>query len=219
LIALFTLARGNRKSPWLALFKSMGETTRGYLSAQASAKAVYPAANSCRLAFKGDSYKMYGAVRTRLFIVALAILAANTGCKKKVVDPFPAPGAVAGWQKSTDTRVFAAGDLWPYIDGDAEQYIQAGVISASTSGYKYQDQLQAVIDVYTMKDSAGARKILEASQTSPTESVQLGDAGIAYGQIVIFRKGPYLVRIVAYDDMPGAQQALIALARGVDSRL
>ena len=164
---------------------------------------------------------MYGAVRTKLFIVALviAILAASPGCKRKVVDPFPAPGAVAGWQKSSETRILAPKDLWQYIDGDAEQYIQAGVISASTSGYKYQDQLRAVIDVYTMEDSAGARKLLEASQTSPTESVQLGDAGIAYGQSVIFRRGPYLVRIVAYEDMPGAQQALIALARGVDSRL
>jgi hypothetical protein len=70
-----------------------------------------------------------------------------------------------------------------------------------------------------MEDSAGARKILEASQSSPGESVQLGDAGIAYGQSVIFRKGQYLVRIVAYQDAPGAQQALIALARSVDSRI
>lgn len=164
---------------------------------------------------------MYGAIRTRLFIVALsiAVLATNEGCKRKVVDPFPAPGVVAGWEKSSATRIFEARDLWRYIDGDAEQYIQAGVISTATSDYKDQDQLQAVIDVYTMRDSAGARKILEASQTSPTESVQLGDAGIAYGESVMFRKGPYLVRIVAYDDMPGAQQALIALARGVNSRL
>ncbi len=133
---------------------------------------------------------MYRAVRTRLFIVAIAIaiLSANSGCRKRVVDPFPAPGAVAGWQKSSETRVFAAGDLREYIGGDAEQYIQAGVISGIHLACKYQGQLQAVIDVYTMKDSAGARKILEASQTSPTESVQLGDAGITYGQSVIFRR-------------------------------
>ena len=33
--------------------------------------------------------------------------------------------------------MFAAKDLWQYIDGDAEQYIQAGVVSTSTSDYNY----------------------------------------------------------------------------------
>ena len=101
---------------------------------------------------------------------------AGAGCKKKAVDPFPAPGAVAGWEKTSDTRVFAAKDLWQYIDGDAEQYIQAGVVSTSTSDYKYQNQLEAAVDVYTMGDSAGARKILGTSQ-SKTQRHRAGRCG------------------------------------------
>jgi hypothetical protein len=147
------------------------------------------------------------------------MLAASVGCRKKAIDPFPASGAVAGWEKSSETQVFPAKDLWQYIDGDAEQYVQAGVISTSTSDYKYQNQLHAVVDVYTMVDSAGARRILEADQTSSAGSVQLGDAGIASGQSVTFCKGPYLVRIVAYNNVPDVQQALIALAHGAESRL
>ena len=46
-----------------------------------------------------------------------------------LADPFPASGAVAGWEKSSETRVFAAKDLWQYIDGDAEQYISSGVVT------------------------------------------------------------------------------------------
>jgi hypothetical protein len=80
---------------------------------------------------------------------------AGTGCKKKAADPFPASGAVAGWEKTSDTRTFAAKDLWQYIDGDAEQYISAGVVSTSTSDYKYQGQLEATVDVHTMKRCAG----------------------------------------------------------------
>jgi hypothetical protein len=159
--------------------------------------------------------------RLTLVCAALAIVAAaaGTGCKKHKADPFPATGAVANWQKASDTRVFAAKDLWQYIDGDAEQYISAGVVSTSTSDYKYQGQLEAVVDVYTMGDAAGARKILETGQTKDAQSVQLGDAGIAYAQSVIFRKGPYLVRIVAYEATPGTAQALQALAHGVEAKL
>jgi hypothetical protein len=156
-----------------------------------------------------------------LFAVVIASLfvAAGTGCKKAKTNPFPASDAVTGWQKASETRVFAAKDLWQYIDGDAEQYIQAGVISTSTSDYKYQGQLEAVVDVHTMGDAAGAGKILEKGQTSDAKNVQVGDAGIAYAQSVIFRKGPYLVRIVAYESTPDTPQALLALAHGIEAKI
>ena len=164
---------------------------------------------------------MFGPERWKSAIAAIAIaaLAASVGCKRKAVDPLPPSGAVAGWEKSSDTRVYEAKDLWQYIDGDAEQYIAAGVVSTSTSDYKYQNQLDAVVDVYTMGDSAGARKILESGNSSGGKNVQVGDAGIAYEQSVSFRKGPYLVRIVAYDATPGTEQALLVLAHGVEARL
>lgn len=152
-------------------------------------------------------------------IVALAILALGAGCKKKAVDPFPASGAVAGWAKASETRVFAAKDLWQYIDGDAEHYIAAGVVTTSTTDYKYQGQLDATVDVYTMKNAAGAQKIFNAEGTNGAKSVPLGDAGIAFAQSVTFRKGPYLVRIVAYELTPGTESALLALAHGVEARL
>jgi hypothetical protein len=49
--------------------------------------------------------------------------------------------------------------------------------------------------------------------------VQLGDAAVAYEQSVTFRKGPYLVRIVAYQAAPDGPQALLALAHGVEAKL
>src|ERR1019366_1631564 len=121
-----------------------------------------------------------------LAALAIVAIAPNSGCKKVVADPFPASGAVAGWQKTTDTRAFAAKDLWQYIDGDSEQYIQAGVISTSTSDYKYQGQLEAVVDVYTMGGADGARTILEKGKTNEAKTVPLGDEGVQYAQSVNF---------------------------------
>jgi hypothetical protein len=160
-------------------------------------------------------------IQFALTIVALAIFATtfSTGCKKKASNAFPDSNAVAGWQKTSDTRTFAAKDLWQYIDGDAEQYISAGVVSTSTSDYKFNGKLEAVVDVYTMNDANGARKILETGQTKDAKTAQLGDAGVAYAQSVIFRKGPTLVRIVAYESTPDAPQALLALAHGVEAKL
>jgi hypothetical protein len=151
--------------------------------------------------------------------MVLVALAASVGCKKKAADPFPASGAIAGWEKTSETRVFAAKNLSDYIDGDAEQYIAAGVICTSTSDYKFQGQLEATIDVHTMNDAAGARKILETGQTAEAKTVALGDAGVAYAQSIIFRKGAHLVRIVAFESTPATPQALLALAHGVEAKL
>jgi hypothetical protein len=145
-------------------------------------------------------------------------LTATTGCKKSKSDPFPASGAVAGWEKTSETRIFAAKDLYQYIDGDAEQYISAGVVTTSTSDYKYQGQLEATVDIHTMRDAGGAGKIFSTSAGNDAKNVSIGDAGLAYAQSVIFRKGPFVVRIVAYQS-PGTPDALEALARGVEAKL
>jgi hypothetical protein len=143
----------------------------------------------------------------------------SPGCKKKAVDPFPASGAVAGWEKTSDTRTFAAKDLYQYIDGDAEQYISAGVVTTSTSDYKFQGKLEATVDVHTMSGADGATKIFQTGATNDAKNVSIGDAGVAYAQSVIFRKGPYLVRIVSFQSSPGASDALQALARAVEAKL
>lgn len=151
--------------------------------------------------------------------VAVMAVGAVSGCKKGNANPFPATGKVAGWEKSSETRTFEPKDLWQYIDGDSEQFIQAGVVSTSTSDYKFQGQLEAAVDVYTMSGPDGAQTILERGQTKDEKSVKLGDEGVEYAQSVSFRKGRYLVRIVAYESTPGTPDALMALAHGVETNL
>ena len=161
-------------------------------------------------------------VSSRWILTASALLLIALvfpGCKKKSIDPFPASGAVTGWEKTSDTRTFAAKDLYQYIDGDAEQYISAGVVTTSTSDYKFQGQLEATVDVHTMSAADGATRIFQTGATNDAKTVSIGDAGVAYGQSVIFRKGPYLVRIVAFQSTPGASDALQALARGLEAKL
>ena len=163
-------------------------------------------------------------MKNRLTVVLLGLLiftafAIGAGCKKKIANPFPASGAVAGWDKSSETRTFEPKDLWQYIDGDSEQYIQAGVVSTSTSDYKYKGQLEAVVDVYTMSGPDGAQTILERGQTKDAKTIGIGEEGLQYAQSVTFRKGAHLVRIVAYQLNADTSQALVILAHGVEANL
>ena len=135
--------------------------------------------------------KHSNSLAVQTLVVAVIAVAGVSGCKKSTANPFPPSGAVAGWQKSSDTRTFEPKDLWQYIDGDSEQFIQAGVVSTSTSDYKYQGQLEAVVDVYTMADRTVRRQFLNADRRRTRKSVSLGDEGLQYAQSVSFRKGHY----------------------------
>ena len=141
------------------------------------------------------------------------------GCKKKSANAFPPSGAVAGWEKSGNTRTFAAADLWQYIDGGAEQYVNAGVVNVSTSDYKFQGNLEALVDVYRFKTAEGAKQLFDADPAANSKPSQLGDEARVFGQSVVFRQGNVLVRIVAYESGPGTAEALVALGHGVQGRL
>jgi len=151
-----------------------------------------------------------------LLAVACALAFAGAGCSRKnaaKTGMFPASEEVAGWSKTGETRTFDAANLWRYIDGDAERYLKAGVQSVATADYKYRNQAEVVADVYTMTSGEGATKIFESEPERNAKPVPIGDAARLYGQSLIFRKGRYLARIVAFDESPGLQQQLVELGR------
>jgi len=150
---------------------------------------------------------------------AICTMMGPAACKKKAGDPFPSNNAVAGWEKTSETRVFAAKDLYEYIDGDADQYVAAGVVTTSTSDYKYQGKVEATADVFAMRDVSGAKKMFDAGSPAGGNQLAIGDAGIGSAQSVVFRKGPYLVRIVAFQGGTETQQALSNLAQAIAERL
>jgi len=151
----------------------------------------------------------------------LVTLAIGTGCKRGPQTPaaqFPATNEIAGWTQTGDIRTFAAQDLWKYIDGDAEKYLKAGAKSVSTADYKFQNRIEAVVDVYTMGSAEGARKIFDSEPAGDGKQTAVGDAARSSGQNLLFIRGPYLVRIVAYQESAETQQAILQLGQGVEKR-
>jgi hypothetical protein len=131
----------------------------------------------------------------------------------------PASNELSGWEKTSETRSFTPATLSDYIDGGAEQYLKAGFKGVSTSDYKFQGKIEAVADLYVMADANAARTIFEADPDGNAKIIPLGDAARVFTQSVIFRQGPFLVRIVAYQEAPETPQALIQLAQGIEKKL
>ena len=162
-------------------------------------------------------------MRARVVLLMLGVaLLLDASCKRQPgAGPsfFPASNQVAGWAKSGDIRTFGAADLWKYIDGEAERYLKAGVQRVSTADYRFQNRVDATVDVYTMGNAEGAAKILELEPTVDGKPIQLGDAARLHGQSLVFRKGAFLVRIVAFEESAETEQSLLQLGRGIELRL
>jgi hypothetical protein len=121
--------------------------------------------------------------------------------------------------KSSETRTFPASDLWQYIDGDAERYIQAGVATTRTSDFRFQNKIDAVADIHLMNSPDGPKKMLEAEWSSEGQRLDLGEDARLYATSLVFRKDRYLVRIIAYQDAPEVGTALIALGQAIEKKL
>ena len=159
----------------------------------------------------------------KLLVIALcASLVGSASCKRQPANAaalFPASNEIAGWVKTGNIRTFEAADLWKYIDGEAERYLKSGTLRVVTADYKFQNQVEAVVDIYTMGNSESAAKILDSEPIGDAKEVQLGDGGRLYGQSLVFRAGPYLVRIVTYQESAQTAQALLQLGRSIERRL
>lgn len=156
-----------------------------------------------------------------LLLAAFAIL--TLACKSEMTptasEPFPTSEEVKGWVKSGDTRTFPAANLWEYIDGDAEKYLQAGVEQTLTADYRYQNQTEAVADIYVMKTPEGARKIFDSESAEGSQRISLGDDARLFPSTLSFSKGRYFVRLTAYQEAPENAKALTELARAIEKKL
>jgi len=145
------------------------------------------------------------------------------GCRSKTasaaVDFFPASNSVPGWVKSSDTRTFDASHLYEYVDGDADKYVQAGVVKMLTSDYRFNSKTDATVDVYVMGNAAGAQKIYDSESAEGSQPLTLGDSGRYAKGSLTFRQGPYFIRAVAFEDSPEIAKGLADLAHAISNRL
>lgn len=159
-------------------------------------------------------------MRRLVLHITLALAGLLASCRSHPpADIFPSSNSAPKWVKSSATRTFDAGRLYEYIDGDADKYVQAGVVKTLTSDYRWKDQVDATVDVYVMGNAAGAKKIYDSESVVGSQPIAMGDAGRYAMSNLTFRQGPYFVRVVAFNDSREIAPALIALSSALSGKL
>ncbi|MBI4167058.1 MAG: hypothetical protein HY508_15130 [Acidobacteria bacterium] len=165
----------------------------------------------------GDRSFKLGITLAILATIFSATCTPRTG--PKAGEPFPQSGEVADWAKSSATRTFAAESLWEYVDGDAERYVQAGVVQTLTSDYKFRGRVDTVADIHYMRSAEGPGKLLAAESSEGSKPARIGDEARLFPASLVFRQDRFLVRVVAYEEAPGIGNALTELGQAIEKKL
>jgi hypothetical protein len=156
---------------------------------------------------------------TLVIFVPVFLATCSSKTTPKAAEPFPQSGEAADWAKAGATRTFTAENLWEYVDGDAERYVQAGVVKTLTSDYRFSGRVDAIADIHLMSSAEGPGKLLAAESSEGSKPARIGDEARLFPASLVFRQGRYLVRVVAYEETPGIGNALMELGQAIEKKL
>ena len=124
------------------------------------------------------------------------------------------PENLGPWTIRTDT-VYTPKNLYDYINGGAGLYISYGFSEVINRIYSADDQPDIVVDVYDMKSASGAYGVF---MFSAEEVQQIVGQGTHYNEgFMLFWMDHYFVSIMSYPESPESKEALLSLARTIES--
>lgn len=125
----------------------------------------------------------------------------------------PVEGDGSGWKRSTDPETYSPENLWKYMDGQAQMYLDYGFRRMMTVELAVSDGAGSMtVEIYEMESPNHAFGIYAAERSSEDEPVRLKDLRVqgSLGEYGLnFWKGDYYVRLASFQDSPNKRNMLI----------
>jgi hypothetical protein len=132
----------------------------------------------------------------------------------------PADGELPGWSRVTEPEYYVADNLWDYINGQADFFIDYGFLRVDAAEYrKDQESSSVVLEVYRMGRPQEAFGIFAAERTSEDRPFEIGGGAYLGANVLGFWQGEHYVKLTSFDEGPTIKPQLIDLAEKISSRL
>jgi hypothetical protein len=133
---------------------------------------------------------------------------------------FPAKNEVPGWAMIQKPRSFKPENLWEFIDGAADGYLSYGFQEVASADYAQASMgLQAVIDIYWMKDPLNAFGIYTQERNPEYQFLKIGNEGYTGGTSLNFWSGSYYVKITTFEEKEELKQEMSKLAAAIAGKV
>ena len=131
------------------------------------------------------------------------------------------PGAddLTGWEMVSQPENYGPENLWDYINGQAEFYLNYGFLRVDTAEYRAQSGAPSVVvEIYQMASAEEAFGIYAAERNPDDRAIEMGSGGYLGSNVLNFWQGKNYVKLISFESSASTEDALIALAREISTR-
>ncbi len=131
----------------------------------------------------------------------------------------PAAGAMKGWKPAGSPLTFVGEGLYDLIDGGAVIYYEYGFRQTVVQRYEGINGQSIEIQIYEMKDPAGAYGIYTFLSDIDGEVIEIENEGIGADHYLHFWKGNYFVTLISTNTDGTASTDLLMFAKDVEAKI
>ena len=126
----------------------------------------------------------------------------------------PQDDFVAGWKRAEKPKVFAKKELFNYIDGGAELFLELGFENLVVQRYK-KGNSELTLEAYQMESAESALGIylVKCGKETPVEGIEARNSG-EKSQFTIL-KGRYFIHVNNFDGDEKLLSVMVAMARQI----
>ena len=128
----------------------------------------------------------------------------------------PATGSVGEWSGVDSARIYKGKELYKFIDGGADLFLEYGFVQALAMDYQKASGESINLEIYEMRDPGAAYGIYSVRSGEDAAMMDIGQGGGAHPYYIMFWKERYYVSVAASDSTQECRIGLEAVARAVD---
>ena len=131
-----------------------------------------------------------------------------------------AGGDLPGWTRLTEVDRFDADNLWEYINGQADFFIDYGFVGVDTAEFR-NDRTggSVVLEIYRMGSPPEGFGIFAAERTREDRSIEIGSGAFLGPNVLGFWQEEHYVKVTSFEEGPEIEELLILMAEGISSLL
>ncbi len=131
----------------------------------------------------------------------------------------PENGFIPNWNLKDSIETYKDVDLFMYINGGADLYLEYGFVEVATGRYLNYFSNNILVDIYKMSSIDAAYGIFTLSSTSKGKPMDLGDQSLLYDYYLDLWKGTYFMRFTANKKDNGMIDTLLLFAKTIDPKI
>jgi hypothetical protein len=138
---------------------------------------------------------------------------------KPILDLLPKDVEWDEWAIADSAEVFTGEDLFLYINGGADIYLEYGFIRVVNIRYKNTAMDKIHMEIYEMSDAGAAYGIYTINSPGSGASEDIGDAGMLFDYYLHFVKDNYYVRVTSSSREVAAMNGIRHFARIIEKNI